>query len=545
MSAYLWSAVYGSVDDSVRLRLIALAAGAVAMVSLAPASEVWWLLPLSAGLMGEGLLISWLFRRSWQPAWSVVVIVPLAAMFVVVAFGALEAVDDDWTLLASTLPLLIAAASFHARSRGNLYALLLLSAVALVAGSRFQDDTPITWFFVAYLLLVLAMLATTATTDAAEGARSQTSWNAPAWLMTMTIHGGLVAGLAAVLFLVLPWQTDEADASSAPASSGPELAQESDSPRSTLPEEQDGRSSATDVGRSQEPASEPAESGRPGQPRLSEAEGAPGSVPPPSTTGEGGQLEAPRPGSEPAASDAPEPSASPVDMGGGTTDTPGDSSAPRPGSEPATSQEGAPPPRPEADASAAPQPGGPDSTVSPQGPTAPVSDGTSDPETDSATDAKSGAGSGRFGDDLRRALQDSVFAGGARTLWTLGVGLFVTAVIVPLAFAVSRRGNGRNPYPGLRRGQTIEKDRRDVLTIYGDLETLLSRQDFPSRSPSETPARYLARVAQRLPESLAADLRLVIGAVTDALYAPSPPNPASVDGARLATRRIEVLLSNG
>ena len=207
MNAHSENAPPARNEDSVVLHLITFAAVGLAIAALGLGVESRWLLLILVLIAAEGYLLSVLLRRSNSPIWSVGPLVPAGGIVLLLALAFEDTVDENRLLFAV---LSLAISGFLAVSRRSLYSSLLLSGVALGVASRHHDEAAI--FTGIYVVLVLAFLARATSIDATRGAAGQTSWRRRSRVMALVVHCGVIAGLAAAFFWVLPWEGEQANA---------------------------------------------------------------------------------------------------------------------------------------------------------------------------------------------------------------------------------------------------------------------------------------------------------------------------------------------
>ena len=148
----------GKVEDSLRLRLLGLAA--VWLVALALAwvgGSPWtWLGGGMAATLGDAF--SWHRRHRSLGLWTLVMaamVIGLALLMRIEIFAALE---GNWLPLAHFLLLVQAIASFDVRTRGGLYAGLAMSGIVLFFASQQAFDLGFGIFLVGYAALLMAFL---------------------------------------------------------------------------------------------------------------------------------------------------------------------------------------------------------------------------------------------------------------------------------------------------------------------------------------------------------------------------------------------------
>lgn len=144
----------GKAEDSLRLRLLALASFWLVAMALAWVGGSPWTW-LGGGIAATfGNAFSWYRRHRSLGPWPLVIaamVIGLALLMRVEIFAALE---GNWLPLAHFLLLVQAIASFDVRTRGGLYASLAMSGIVLFFPSQQAFDLGFGIFLLGYAALL-------------------------------------------------------------------------------------------------------------------------------------------------------------------------------------------------------------------------------------------------------------------------------------------------------------------------------------------------------------------------------------------------------
>ena len=191
-------------EESLRLRLLGLA--------------TFWLVAIAVGWVGGnpwtwlgggvatscGYGFSWYRRHRSLGVWPVVMALMVIALAVVMRTEILAAFDGNWLPLAHYLLLVQAIASFDIRTRGGLYAGLVLSGIVLFFASQQAFQLSFGVFLLGYVALLMAFLATAFLEDEAEAAQVQPAAKGTLLVGFWSGAGAAVLLLSVVAFLLLP-----------------------------------------------------------------------------------------------------------------------------------------------------------------------------------------------------------------------------------------------------------------------------------------------------------------------------------------------------
>ena len=149
----------GKVEESLRLRLLGLAAFWLVLLAVAWVGGSLWAW-LGGGIIGTlGHAFSWHRRHRGLGAWTLVMAMMVIALAMVMRLKILAALDGNWLPLAHFLLLVQAISSFDIRTRGGLYAGLGLSGIVLFFASQQAFELSFGIFLVSYVGLLLTFLA--------------------------------------------------------------------------------------------------------------------------------------------------------------------------------------------------------------------------------------------------------------------------------------------------------------------------------------------------------------------------------------------------
>ena len=147
------------VEDSFRLRGLGLAALWLAALGLLWVGGNSWLTLGGGGIGTLGHWVSWRRRNLQSRAWSLLIAALAIGLSFAMRSQMLEVFNGNWIPLGHFLVLVMALATFDLRTRGGLYAGLVLSGLVLFFASQ-QAFAPIFGVFLAgFAVLLLAFLS--------------------------------------------------------------------------------------------------------------------------------------------------------------------------------------------------------------------------------------------------------------------------------------------------------------------------------------------------------------------------------------------------
>ena len=217
------------VDDSLRLRLLVLAAFWLTALSVAWVGGSPWTWVGGGVAATFGHAFSWHRRHRTLSIWPMVMAVMVVGLALLMRSALVAALEGNWLPLAHFLLLVQAIASFDLRSRAGLYGGLALSGIVLFFASQQAFDLSFGLFLLGYAGLLMAFLATAFIEDEAGSAqKAPTAGGLPLtgfWSGT----AGVVLLLSVLAFLLLPRGESNAvgyqDVAALPITGDPEASQ--------------------------------------------------------------------------------------------------------------------------------------------------------------------------------------------------------------------------------------------------------------------------------------------------------------------------------
>ena len=192
------------VEDSLRLRLLGLAAFWLVAVSVAWVGGSPWSWLGGAFVATCGHTFSWYRRRRSLGVWTIVMALVVVGLALVMRVEILEALEGNWLPLAHFLLLVQAISSFDIRTRGGLYAGLGLSGIVLVFASQQAFSLSFGLFLLMYAALLMAFLAIALLDDETETAQARP---ARVGIPMLGFWSGMVAAIllfSVAAFMLLP-----------------------------------------------------------------------------------------------------------------------------------------------------------------------------------------------------------------------------------------------------------------------------------------------------------------------------------------------------
>ena len=195
------------IEDSLRLRALVLASLWLAGVSL-----VWvggdLLFALLGGVLGTlGYWVGWRWRYQRSLLRPLLIAGVIIALSIYMRSQMLEALNGNWLPLGQFLVLVQALSSFDSRTRGGLYAGLILSGTVLFFASQQAFEPSFGIFIVGFVVLLLGFLTIAFLEDGIKG--SQVHWakgktGTPVMLPHWIGIACAVFTLSAVAFWLMP-----------------------------------------------------------------------------------------------------------------------------------------------------------------------------------------------------------------------------------------------------------------------------------------------------------------------------------------------------
>ena len=158
-----------SVEESFRLRGLALASLWVATIGLAWAGGDFRLALLAGGIGTLGYWDGWRWRHRKSLLRSLLIVSLVVGLSLFMRGQMLEVFTGNWLPVAKYLTFVQAISSFDARTRAGLYGGLVLSGTVLFLASQQAFETSFGLFVVAFLVVLLAFLTMTFLEDGIRG----------------------------------------------------------------------------------------------------------------------------------------------------------------------------------------------------------------------------------------------------------------------------------------------------------------------------------------------------------------------------------------
>ncbi len=195
------------VEESLRLRVLTVAALWLSALALAWVGANLWLSLAGGGLgtLGHGLGWRWRNRRSLVRPLLIAGLVMALSFFM--RSHMLEAFNGNWLPLGQFLILVQALASFDSRTRGGLYAGIVLSGSVLFFASQQAFDPRFGVFVMGFVVALLGFLTVAFLEDGTKGARVHWIHHRPARPAMLPYWIGVACSvfvLAGVAFWLMP-----------------------------------------------------------------------------------------------------------------------------------------------------------------------------------------------------------------------------------------------------------------------------------------------------------------------------------------------------
>ena len=159
------------IEDSLRLRALALAALWLAATSLVWVGGGFTLPILGAGIGTVGYWVGWRWRYRKSLVKSLTIAILVVGLSFYMRAQMLEALSGNWLPLGQFLILVQALASFDSKSRGGIYAGLILSGTALFFASQQAFEANFGIFIMGFIVVLLAFLTMSFLEDSIRGAK--------------------------------------------------------------------------------------------------------------------------------------------------------------------------------------------------------------------------------------------------------------------------------------------------------------------------------------------------------------------------------------
>jgi hypothetical protein len=191
-------------EASPSLQAIVLLMGWWVAVSLAWVGTPLWIWLGGALLLTAGHAFSWIFRAYKSPIRAGIVSIALVGTLALIPDAVSRAVSGDWLPLAYFLVLFQGVASFEMRTRGGLYASIIISGAIFFFVSQQALDITFIIFLTGYTTLLLSFLALSFLLDQVRNA--DVRWFQSRFSFTLFWTGVFIASMlvSAAIFLLLP-----------------------------------------------------------------------------------------------------------------------------------------------------------------------------------------------------------------------------------------------------------------------------------------------------------------------------------------------------
>ena len=160
-----------SIEESLRLRVLVLASLWLGALGLAWAGGDLRLALLGSGLGTLGYWLSWRWRHQRSLVRPLLIATAVIALSFYMRSQMLEVFNGNWLPVGHFLVLVQAFSSFESRTRGGLYAGLVLSGSVLFFASQQAFEPSFGIFVVGFLVVLLAFLTMAFLEDGIRGAR--------------------------------------------------------------------------------------------------------------------------------------------------------------------------------------------------------------------------------------------------------------------------------------------------------------------------------------------------------------------------------------
>ena len=159
------------VEDSVRLRLLAMGIFWVSALGLGWVGGNWWFVAGGCVLGALGHYASWRWRHNKSKIRPLAIGLVVAGLSFWMRFQALAVLNGDWVPVGHFLILVLGISSFDLRTRGGLYTSLALSGTVLFFASQQAFAAGFIVFFIGFLVLLLGFMALSFLEDAIREAK--------------------------------------------------------------------------------------------------------------------------------------------------------------------------------------------------------------------------------------------------------------------------------------------------------------------------------------------------------------------------------------
>ncbi|PKB65131.1 MAG: hypothetical protein BZY80_00960 [SAR202 cluster bacterium Io17-Chloro-G2] len=159
LSSWFSSLFSSKIEDSVRLRSMALGALVMASMGLAWVGGSWWYTAAGCALGVTGHWTSWRWRYHQSRVRPLLIAASVIAISVWMRSETVAALNGDWVPVGHFLILVLGISSFDLRTRGGLYTSLALGGTVLFFASQQAFGAGFGIFFIGFLVALLGFLA--------------------------------------------------------------------------------------------------------------------------------------------------------------------------------------------------------------------------------------------------------------------------------------------------------------------------------------------------------------------------------------------------
>ena len=171
LSSWISSLFSPKVEDSARLRMMALAALWMSSLGLAWVGGNWWYSAAGCVLGTAGHWASWRWRHQPSRIRALLIAAAVITVSVWMRTEAVAALSGDWVPVGHFLILVLGISSFDLRTRGGLYTSLALGGTVMFFASQQAFDAGFGIFFIGFLVALLGFLALSFLEDAIHDAQ--------------------------------------------------------------------------------------------------------------------------------------------------------------------------------------------------------------------------------------------------------------------------------------------------------------------------------------------------------------------------------------
>ena len=171
ISTWFSSLFSSKIEDSVRLRSMALGALIMASMGLAWVGGSWWYSAAGCALGITGHWTSWRWRHHQSRVRPLLIAASVIVASIWMRSETVAALNGDWVPVGHFLILVLGISSFDLRTRGGLYTSLALGGTVLFFASQQAFSAAFGIFFIGFLVALLGFLALSFLEDAIRDAQ--------------------------------------------------------------------------------------------------------------------------------------------------------------------------------------------------------------------------------------------------------------------------------------------------------------------------------------------------------------------------------------